>query len=475
MPTVLRVLILEDSSDDTEMILRELRQAGFDPRWQRVETGPDFRAGLDPALGVILADYSLPRFDALAALRQLQECGLDVPFLVVTGSVSEEAAVECMKQGATDYLLKDRLARLGPAVARALEQRRLRAEKVRSEAALRESERRFRLLAENATDMISRATPDGIYLYASPACRALLGYEPEELVGCSVRQLSHPDDRVELVRAQAKLVEAEGSHAVTHRVLRKDGRYVWFETTGRAVRDPETGGVLEVEAVSRDVTQRKLAEERLRASLTEKEVLLREIHHRVKNNLQVVSSLLRLQSRHVKDEQARAMLKESQNRVRSMALIHEKLYRSEDLARVDMAEYLHSLTPHLVHSAAVHADDINLKVTVANVFLGIDTAIPCGLIINELVSNSLKHAFPPGQGGDIWIDLQPASANKYALTVADNGVGFPGPTDFQNAPSLGLQLVSALADQLGATVEHRNGAGTSFRITFEELRYEKRG
>jgi two-component sensor histidine kinase len=158
-----------------------------------------------------------------------------------------------------------------------------------------------------------------------------------------------------------------------------------------------------------------------------------------------------------------------------MALIHEKLYRTEDLARVNMAEYLHSLAPHLVHSAAVHAEGINLKITAANVFLGIDTAIPCGLIINELVSNSLKHAFPPGRGGDICIDLQPARENRYTLTVSDNGVGLPGPMDFPNAPSLGLQLVSALSDQLGATVEHCNGAGTSFHITFEELKYEERG
>src|SRR5919199_4483011 len=132
MPTPLRVLILEDVPADTELMLRELRRAGFDPDWQRVDAAPEYLARLDPAPDVVLADYSLPQFDALAALRLLRERGLDVPFIVVTGSVSEEAAVECMKRGAADYLLKDRLSRLGPAVSQALEQRRLRAEKCRA-------------------------------------------------------------------------------------------------------------------------------------------------------------------------------------------------------------------------------------------------------------------------------------------------------------------------------------------------------
>ena len=474
MPTALRVLIVEDLLTDAELMVRELLRAGFDPHWQRVETEPDYLASLNSGRDVILADYNLPQFDALTALRRLQERGLDIPFIIITGSISEEVAVECMKRGATDYLLKDRLARLGPAVAQALEQRRLRIAKLQSEAALRESEQRFRLLAENATDMISRSTPDGIYLYISPACHTLLGYTPEELVGCCAEQLSHAEDRAELGRVQTQLAESAGTHTVTYRVRRKDGQFIWFETMGRAVRDAETGGVLEIEAVSRDITQRKQAEDRIKAALKEKELLLREIHHRVKNNLQVISSLLLLQSRHIKDVQARVMFKESQNRVRSMALIHEKLYRSTDLTRIDMSDYLYSLTPQLVHAAAVCTEDINLKITVENVFLGIDTAIPCGLIIHELVSNSLKHAFPLGQGGEIGIDLQSIGENKFALTVADNGVGFPASVDLCHAPSLGLQLVRALADQLGAAVELGGGVGTTFRFTFEELKYRER-
>jgi PAS domain S-box-containing protein len=475
MPTPLRVLIVEDMPDDSELMLRELRRAGFEPDWQRVETAPDYLARLDPAPDVVLADYSLPQFDALSALRLLRERGLDVPFVVVTGSVGEEAAVECMKQGAADYLLKDRLARLGPAVTQALEQRRLRAEKRRSDAALRESERRFRLLAEHATDMIARSTPDGVYLYASPACRALLGYAPEELVGRSARDLVHPDDRAGPAKTQARLAAPADTCTATYRARRKDGGYVWLETTSRAVRDARTGAVLEVESVSRDVTERKRAEERVRASLKEKEVLLREIHHRVKNNLQVISSLLLLQSRHVQDARARDLFLESRGRVLAMALIHEKLYRSKDLARVDMAEYVRSLAPPLLRSATAHAADIDLRITVDNIFLGVDTAIPCGLLINELVTNSLKHAFPGGRRGLIHVDLRPTQENRFALTVHDSGVGLPAHVDFRRAQSLGLQLVCALADQLGAAVEVSNGAGTTFRITFAELKYRERG
>lgn len=253
-------------------------------------------------------------------------------------------------------------------------------------------------------------------------------------------------------------------------------------------------------ALQAEVCERQRAEEQIKASLREKEVLLREIHHRVKNNLQVISSLLSLQSRYIHDSQALEMFKESQDRVKAMAVIHEKMYQSRDLVRIHFGEYVRSVAGSLFRNYAGQANGIDLKIDVADVFLGIDTAIPCALIINELLSNSLKHAFPAGRKGAIHIDLRPAASapaqsgpvptasaparsravpgapeKQFILTVRDDGVGFPSGVDFRNSSSLGLQIVTALTKQLDGTIELSNGGGSTFQLVFNELLYRERG
>ncbi len=196
---------------------------------------------------------------------------------------------------------------------------------------------------------------------------------------------------------------------------------------------------------------------------------MREIHHRVKNNMQLVSSLLRLQSRYIKDKKYIEMLKESQNRIRSMAFIHEKLYQSKDLANIDFNGYIKSLADDLFRSYGVSIDKIALKMDIDSVSFGIDTAIPCGLIINELVSNSLKYAFPEDRKGEIKIALRRTDRNEVELVVSDDGVGIPEDLDFRNTESLGLQLVSGLAeDQLQGKIKLNRAKGTEFRIRFKE-------
>jgi PAS domain S-box-containing protein len=213
--------------------------------------------------------------------------------------------------------------------------------------------------------------------------------------------------------------------------------------------------------------QRQRSEERIRKSLEEKEVLLKEIHHRVKNNLQIISSLLNLQSGQVKDKHLVEILRESQNRIRSMALIHERLYRSEDLSRVDFAQYVNGLTTYLVRSYAGDSRSVTLHVDVQDVSLGVDLAIPCGLIINELVSNCLKHAFPPGARGGVTVALR-KEGESCLLRVEDDGVGLPRDVDLKKVESLGLQLVETLSTQIGAStnVTTAPGKGTAFAISF---------
>ena len=217
-----------------------------------------------------------------------------------------------------------------------------------------------------------------------------------------------------------------------------------------------------------DITERKYAADKIKTSLREKEVLLREVHHRVKNNMQVISSLLNLQAGYIKDAEALEMFKDCQNRVRSMALMHEKLYQSRNLASIDFSKYIRSLTNDLLRLYSVNTNAIKLKVDAGDALLDINTAIPCGLIINELISNSLKHAFPDSRNGKISIKLLSDNDNKYTLVVSDNGIGLPENLDFRNTESLGLQLVNTLTDQLHGTIEVDGSGGTSVKIIFRE-------
>lgn len=221
--------------------------------------------------------------------------------------------------------------------------------------------------------------------------------------------------------------------------------------------------------------QRKRSEEALKSSLREKEVLLREIHHRVKNNLQVVSSLLNLQGRRLKEGEAMGFLKESQRRIRSMALVHEKLYQSKDLARIDMSGYVGSLAQHLFLASRVDPAQVRFRPEIRDVALDINTAMPCGLLISELVSNALKHAFPGNRTGTIAVELRPEGESSYLLVVRDDGAGMPAGLDFRRTDSLGMQLVLLLVEQLDGTIELAAPAGTNgteFRVRFQELVYK---
>jgi PAS domain S-box-containing protein len=217
--------------------------------------------------------------------------------------------------------------------------------------------------------------------------------------------------------------------------------------------------------------ERKQAEEAIRVSLQEKEVLLREIHHRVKNNMQVISSLFNLQAGHTLDEDCRAILKEAQTRIRSMSLVHEKLYQTGNLSRIDFGGYIKSLALYLVHVYSAKTGLVRLETEFEDVTLDIATAIPCGLLLNELISNALKHAFPENRAGVIRIALKRGTGGLIEVRVADDGVGIPEDLDFHKAESFGLQIVNLLVGQLDAMIELDRTNGTAFTLTFRELKY----
>jgi two-component sensor histidine kinase len=216
----------------------------------------------------------------------------------------------------------------------------------------------------------------------------------------------------------------------------------------------------------REIAERTRAEEKLRAALAEKEVLLREIHHRVKNNLQVISSLLNLEAGRIQVEQGVEILRDSQNRIRAMALVHEHLYRSDNLSMIDFGSYVQMMVDQISHSHGATIRGITIRSDIDNIYLSIDVAIPCGLIINELVTNALEHAFPDGRHGTVQIEMKAQPDDNLVLAVSDDGIGVPDDFSFAQAGGLGMKLVDTLAKQLNGHIALDQTERTTFQIAF---------
>ena len=251
----------------------------------------------------------------------------------------------------------------------------------------------------------------------------------------------------------------------------------WYIIQDRAIRwvDSRMARL----AIATDITERKRIEENVRASLREKEVLLKEVHHRVKNNMQIISSLLNLESAAAGEDGGKDMFRDSQSRIRAMALVHEKLYQSGDIANIDLQEYLEDLVTSLYSLYEANRARIGSVIRAEGIVLGIDTAVLCGLIINELVTNSLRHAFPGGRRGEVEISVRRAGEGNgersFELVVKDDGVGVPAGITLEGARTLGLQLVTGLAEhQLQGKVRFERNGGSAFSVTFRELKYKRR-
>ena len=369
MKEELKIIILEDVQYDVELIEYELRREGIKFTSKQVEIEEDFIEGLNIFKpDVVLADHSLPKFDGVSALEIAKKIAPEVPFIFVSGKIGDEFAVDMLKKGATDYVFKNNLTKLVPAVRRALTER---------------------------------------------------------------------DELTELKKSKKELQKA----------------------------------------------------------LKEKEMLLKEIHHRVKNNLIMISNLLELQSHYINDKTDFNFFRESQNRANSMALIHERFYQSADLKSIDFGDYICTLATDLVSTYVTASGQINLITDVENIMLDIDTAIPLGLILNELLTNSLKYAFPAtassttescrleGSKSLISSSVIQESVNKtptiavmfnrigdeFELIVKDNGIGFPKDLDYKKTGTLGLELVNRITKQIDGFIEMNTLEGTEFKITFKEL------
>ena len=311
----------------------------------------------------------------------------------------------------------------------------------------------------------------GTITYVNPRFTEISGYAAEEVIGKRNTMLAMDSRMPDNVREMLGIVASGRVWHGEFLYRKKSGEPYWVQASVAPIRG-EKGKITSYVDVEEDITERKQADEQLRASLHEKEVLLKEIHPRVKNNLQIVSSMLNLQSMEVGDRRIADLFRESQARIRSMALIHEKLYQSSDLSRIDFGEYVQNLAAYLLRSYNGRGNTVKLNVDVGDIQLGIDKAVPCGLIINELVSNALKHAFPEGafpEGHHGTIDIAMRREGKeYTLFVGDDGVGMPRQAEAENTGSIGLQLVDTLIEQIEGSISRGEERGTQFTIKFTD-------
>jgi PAS domain S-box-containing protein len=334
-------------------------------------------------------------------------------------------------------------------------------------------------LIESADDAILSKSLDGVIRSWNPGAQRLLGYRSEEIIGQSITLLL-PDDR----QSEETMIldRIRNGHRVSNFETirrRKDGSQVDVSLTISPILD-RAGVIVGASKIMRDITERKHYVEQLRelnaelearirartSELKERDVLLQEIHHRVKNNLQVVSSLINMQIRSLVDLPTRSALQQCQSRVQAMAQIHEMLYQAKDYARIPFAKYSRELTTRVLSASGMSPDDVSLVFDCEELSLAVDQAIPCALILNELVANTLKHAFPNSASGEIRVDLRPVAGDRVVLAVSDNGIGLSPKFDPQRTNSLGLQLVVTLVEQLDGHLEITGERGTTFRITF---------
>jgi len=309
-------------------------------------------------------------------------------------------------------------------------------------------------------------------IYCNQAITHILGYSLPEIqsMGESLLQIIvHPDDfaKVKEHHDHIRDHKSEDLFFVEYRMRDVHGKWKWFYSQETVFLRNSDGAVKQIIGSASDITELKEAETKLHASLAEKEVLLREVHHRVKNNLSVVDSLLSMQARYISDTEALKAISDSQRRIHTMSLIHEQLYQSQDVDKVDFCEYLQRLVGNLYSSTSFNANQVELKLDIKPTLLNIDTAISMGLIVNELLTNAFKYAFPNDMTGLIEVILyESTDPHHLHLVIRDNGIGIPENVDFNGTTSLGLRLVRILAQQLRANLDLSCSVGTSFHFTF---------
>lgn len=486
MSELLNVLILEDRQADAELMLHELRCAGFTPQYTCVDNKADYQAQLSTEPDIILSDYELPQFQAPQALTLLQERELDIPFIIVTGAISEEVAVACMKQGATDYLLKDRLARLGEAVRQALQQKALRDEKRQVQRALRESEERFRAIFEFAPVGILVGDANGRFVQANQASQAILGYSATQLQQRTFRDITCPDDLEESTRLHQALTESRIDHfRQEKRYQCRKGKVIWSDTTVFSIQGSDEARY--TIALLQDITEKKRIEaeqERLFSELqtaherlkelsrrlvevqeAERRHIARELHDEVGQaltavniHLQKMDQLCDKESLKPELEESIHIIKHTLQQVRNLSLdLRPSLL--DDFGLVPTLRWYLDRQTRLASFATRFETNLETR-------LPAELEVTCFRVVQEALTNVMRHA----QAGKVSIEL-----NQYPtiieLIIQDDGVGFDPQSALKEAiggASLGLLSMEERVILAGGqiTITSQPGHGTNIQVLF---------
>lgn len=462
-PESMRVLLVEDDSATAELMRRTLVRSGYS-----VDVAAGVEAGLNALDGsqrngyvALLLDYHLPDGEPWLLADVAHARIPPVPVILVTGISDEGVAIEGLRRGFADYVKKtagflDEL----PAVLKRV------AHLSRIKGRLDETSALMSAIVEQSSDLMAVCNGEGKLAYVSPACLTLLGKDSAELVGRFWTEVVAAEDRDALLDMLAA-TRQNPTEAATLRCCRKDGSLAWVEARVSLLKASSSAEPTIVLTLH-DVTAQRIHQEQIQSSLREKEILLREIHHRVKNNLQVIQSLLKMRARLLPEGETRAAIEATGQRVYAMALVHERLYQRKDLASLSLSDYLRDLFAGVENTSFCEHDQIQLRLDADDIQLDLDCAVPFGLLANELMSNCFKHGFPDGRRGSVEISIHRVDG-VVNLVIRDNGVGLPEKFDAGTSTSMGLKLAASLAHQLGGSLQFTSDAGCRIESNLKRL------
>jgi len=456
-----QVLLVEDDTATAELMRRSLQRTGYS-----VEIASGVQAGLDALRGdavfdALLLDYQLPDGESWQVADAARAHVPEVPVVFVTGMSDEGVAIEALRRGIADYVKKtagfwnelpavlERVARLSQIKGR-----------------LDETGALMRAIVDQSSDLVAVCNGDGALIYLSQISLAILGTRADDLLGSPWSELIVPEDRSTLLCMHAGLDENPTQTAIL-RCRRKNGSLAWMEARV-ALLHAASGSDRMIVLTLHDITAQREHERQIQSSLQEKEVMLKEIHHRVKNNLQVVQSLLKMSARKLGDSDARVAIESTVERVHAMSMVHERLYQMPDLSALPLGQYLSDIFGAAIQSNLLTPGDVRLKLDVEEILLPIERAVPFALLSNELLSNCFKHAFPDGRRGAIAVEVHREDEVVH-MVVQDDGVGLPDNFDAARSNSMGLKLAVSLARQLGGNLDFSSQNGCRVEAWFTRM------
>ncbi|MBF0517579.1 MAG: response regulator [Nitrospirae bacterium] len=461
-----KVLIIDDDQQSSTTLAGILRQKGGFETATACSAREALTIMRQTNYDAVLIDIVLPDMEGTSLLKELRKINPCVASVIITGHADFDNVYEAISSGADGFFTKpvcvdDVLLRIKESMHQKCLQKQLI-----------ESEERYRNLVQKSSEGICNLNMDGRIVFINPACQKMFEKDEEELSGVKYVDVVNPKDIAQVedaVQCAQKGVNVSLQYEIATYSTNK-----WVESTITPIKT-DRGDVTSILIISRDITGRIDLERRLEATIKEKETLLREIHHRVKNNMQVIISLLKLQAAYLKDSCNMDMFKDCENRIKAMAIVHERLHRTSDMTTINFKYYVKQVANEMMSSYLGVKRRITLKITGEDFILGIDTAVPCGLVINELLSNAIKHAFPNDDNGIIKIHFKSIRTDEYEVTVKDNGVGMPAnAAPAASSDTLGLTLVHMLVEtQLKGKVYYEVDGGTEFHFTFKEIRHKR--